>query len=295
MSPSVTWSVGAGTPGTISPSGLFTAGPTTGPGTVVASADGVSASTTLDVTVVPPALRTQTISFGALSGRTFGDADFTVGATASSGLPVTFTAGGSCTVGGAIVHITGAGSCTVTAAQPGDAIFAAAPSVSQTFTIAKAGQTISFAAPPSKTAGDLDFVVVATASSGLPVTLASSGDCTVSGVKVHLVRAGSCTLTATQPGDANYKPAPNVARTFGIARATTLKPPVRCSAPKLVGKRLTTARRLLKQRHCAAGTTKYVYSKQAKKGIVVAQGVRPGRVLAAGTKIKLTVGRGAKR
>jgi hypothetical protein len=295
VSPPVTWSVGAGTPGTISPSGLFTAGSTTGSGTVVASADGVSASTTLNVTVAPAALRTQTISFGPPSGRTFGDADFTVAATASSGLPVTFAAGGSCTISGTTVHLTGAGSCTVTAAQPGNATFAAAPSVSQTFTIAKAGQTISFAAPPSKTAGDLDFVVVATASSGLSVALASSGDCTVSGARVHLVRAGSCTLTAMQPGDANYKPAPSVARTFAIARATQLKPPVRCSVPKLVGKRLTTAKRLLKQRHCATGTTKYVYSKKAKKGIVVAQGVRPGRVVAAGTKIKLTVGRGAKR
>src|SRR3954447_21398538 len=99
VSPSVTWSVGPGTPGTISPSGLFTAGSTTGSGTVVATADGVSASATLTVTVPPPALRTQTIAFGPPPGRTFGDADFSVGATASSGLPVTFTAGGSCAVG----------------------------------------------------------------------------------------------------------------------------------------------------------------------------------------------------
>jgi len=295
LSPPVTWSVGAGTPGTISPSGLFTAGSTTGSGTVIATAGGVSASTALTVTVVPPAIRTQTISFGPLFGRTFGDADFTVSATASSGLPLTFAAGGSCTVSGTTVHITGAGSCTVTAAQRGDATFAAAPSVSQTFAIAKAEQTISFPAPQDKTAGDLDFAVVATASSGLSVTVTSSGDCTVSSAKVHIVRAGSCTLTATQPGDANYNRAPSIARTFAIARATQLKPPVRCSVPKVVGKRLATAKRMLKQRHCATGTTKYVHSKKAKKGIVVAQGVRPGRVLTAGTKIKLTVGRGSKR
>ena len=37
----------------------------------------------------------QTITFGALDGKTFGDGDFTVTATASSGLPVTFIACGT--------------------------------------------------------------------------------------------------------------------------------------------------------------------------------------------------------
>ena len=53
--------------------------------------------------------KSQTITFGALSNKTFGDADFTVGATSSSGLAVTFTASGSCTVTGTSVHLTGAG------------------------------------------------------------------------------------------------------------------------------------------------------------------------------------------
>ena len=62
----------------------------------------------------------QTISFGALASKTFGDADFTVSATASSGLAVSFSASGDCTVTGSTVHITGAGSCTITASQPGN-------------------------------------------------------------------------------------------------------------------------------------------------------------------------------
>src|ERR687885_567282 len=75
---------------------------------------------------------------------TFGDADFGVSATASSGLSVSFGATGNCTVTGSTVHITGAGSCTITASQPGDANYNAAPDVMQSFNIAKANQTITF-------------------------------------------------------------------------------------------------------------------------------------------------------
>ena len=51
----------------------------------------------------------QTIAFGPLAGKTYGEPDFAVAATASSGLPVTFTATGNCEVTEGIVRITGAG------------------------------------------------------------------------------------------------------------------------------------------------------------------------------------------
>jgi len=50
-------------------------------------------------------IKTQEISFGDLSNKIYGDADFTVSATASSGLPVDFNAFGNCTVSGNTVHI----------------------------------------------------------------------------------------------------------------------------------------------------------------------------------------------
>ena len=68
----------------------------------------------------------QTISFGALADKTLGDPDFTVSATASSGLAVSFAASGSCTIAGNLVHLTGAGSCTITASQAGNANYNAA-------------------------------------------------------------------------------------------------------------------------------------------------------------------------
>ncbi len=162
----------------------------------------------------------QTITFNPLADKTYGDADFGVSATASSGLAVSFGASGNCTVTSGTVHITGAGSCTITASQAGDTNYNAAPDVPRSFNIAKANQTISFGALGDKTYGDADFQVSASASSGLTVSFGASGNCTVTGDMVHLTGAGSCTITASQSGDANYNAASDVAHSFNIAKAT---------------------------------------------------------------------------
>ncbi|HEY6672675.1 MAG TPA: fibronectin type III domain-containing protein, partial [Solirubrobacterales bacterium] len=101
----------------------------------VDAAGNVSAASAA-ATATTPKL-SQTITFGALPNKRFGAPNFSVSATASSGLPVSFTASGSCTVSGSTVHLTGPGSCTVTASQAGNASYNAAPAVSQTFSIAK--------------------------------------------------------------------------------------------------------------------------------------------------------------
>src|SRR5207244_3478529 len=146
--------------------------------------------------------------------------DCWVGATAPSSLAVAFGASGNCTVTGSTVHITGAGSCTVTASQTGDSNFNAATDVPQPFSIARAGQTITFAALPGKTFGDPDFSVSATASSTLAVSFGASGNCSATGSTVHITGAGSCTITASQAGDSNFNPGADVPRSFSIAKAT---------------------------------------------------------------------------
>jgi hypothetical protein len=242
----------------------------------------------------PPPLQSQSITFAALANRIYGDPDFTVTASASSGLAVSFATSGNCTVSGAAVHLTGAGSCTVTASQPGNTSYSAAPPVSRTFSIAKANQTITFDPLTGKTFGDADFTVNASASSGLPVSYSTSGTCTITASTVHLIGPGSCTATASQPGDANYNAAPDVARTFAIAPKAELKPPVRCTVPRVVGKRLVAARSAIKRGNCRVGTTRYAYSSRVKKGAVIAQSRSPRKVLPAGSKISLVVSRGRK-
>ena len=76
----------------------------------------------------------QTITFDALPGKTYGDSSFAVSATASSGLTVSFTSTTTsiCTAtgtNGATVAIVGTGTCTIKASQGGNANYAAASDV----------------------------------------------------------------------------------------------------------------------------------------------------------------------
>jgi len=77
----------------------------------------------------------QTITFGALAAKNYGDADFVLSASASSNLTVSFATSGPCSISGSSLHITGIGTCTVTASQPGDSIYNAAPTVPQSFLV----------------------------------------------------------------------------------------------------------------------------------------------------------------
>ena len=76
--------------------------------------------------------------FDALADKTFGDPDFALFASASSGLAVSYGASGACTVAGSTVHLTGTGSCTITADQAGDATYNAAARWRGRFAIAAA-------------------------------------------------------------------------------------------------------------------------------------------------------------
>jgi gliding motility-associated-like protein len=87
-------------------------------------------------------LATQTISFPAISGKTYGDAPFTLNAVSSSGLPVTYTvASGPATINGNTITITGAGTITIDADQAGNGSYAPA-TTTQTFGVSKATLTV---------------------------------------------------------------------------------------------------------------------------------------------------------
>jgi hypothetical protein len=78
----------------------------------------------------------QTITFGPIANKTYGDAAFDITATASSGLEISFAATGPCAVAETTVHLLGAGSCSITPSQPGSDYYNAAPDVTRAFTIA---------------------------------------------------------------------------------------------------------------------------------------------------------------
>jgi hypothetical protein len=162
----------------------------------------------------------QTITFGALPNQPFGTPPFTVGATASSGLAVSFSSQTTkvCGVSGTTVTLVSAGACTIQAKQAGNANWAAATPVNQSFQVTPGNQTITFGALSNQTLGAPPFAVSATASSGLAVSFASTTTavCTVSGSTVTLVAKGTCTIKATQPGNANWTAATPVNQSFPV-------------------------------------------------------------------------------
>ena len=165
----------------------------------------------------------QSITFGAIAAKTYGDASFALAATASSGLPVSYASSNNAvaTVAGNTVTVVGAGTATITASQAGDASYNAATDATQTLTVGKAAQSITFGAIAAKTYGDASFALAATASSGLPVSYASSNNAvaTVAGNTVTVVGAGTAIITASQSGDASYSAATDAAQTLTVGKA----------------------------------------------------------------------------
>jgi hypothetical protein len=83
----------------------------------------------------------QTITFAKPSNKKLGDPPFSLNATASSGLPVSFSSNsaGVCTVNGNTVTLVAIGTCSITATQNGNATFNPATPVTQNFTVTTEG------------------------------------------------------------------------------------------------------------------------------------------------------------
>jgi hypothetical protein len=166
-------------------------------------------------------LTPQTITFAGLATKALGSSPFAVSATASSGLAVSFASANTtvCTVSGSTVTLITGGTCSITASQAGNADYAAAASVTQSFTVTPYAQTITFTAPATQALGGVPFSVAVSASSGLAVSLSSgtTSVCTVSGTTVKLLSLGTCTLTASQAGNSSYSAAATVTQSFLVA------------------------------------------------------------------------------
>ncbi len=156
----------------------------------------------------------QAITFDPLADMTYGDADFTVSATADSGLDVTFSAAGDCTVTGTTVHITGAGSCTITASQEGNDDYNPASDVEQTFTINKSTAVTITVTPYSVTYDGIAHTATASATGFFGEDLSSLFDLTGT---TH-TDAGSYSDTWIFNGNDNYESATDVV-TDEIAKA----------------------------------------------------------------------------
>ena len=170
----------------------------------------------------------QTITFDdAPASATFGDT-FNVNPTAPAGAVTVESANNDgCSVaagatsGWDVTMTDGTKDCELTAKRAGTADYNAAPDVLVIVDALKADQTITFDQPASpQIYGDM-FTVAPTATSGHGVTVTSAVDdgCDVSGFDVTMTSGvNDCVLSANQPGNNDYNPAPEVQRTVNAAK-----------------------------------------------------------------------------
>ncbi len=167
----------------------------------------------------------QTISFSSVPSLTYGAAPFTISATSSSGLAVSFasTTPSICTVLGTTVTVVGGqNNCTIKATQAGNIDYLAAPAVSRSSYVNRKAQSITFAAISAQADG-ATIPLSATASSGLVVNFASTTPsiCAVSGKTATMIALGTCTIQASQAGNSDYLAAGTATRSFKVLASQT--------------------------------------------------------------------------
>ena len=193
---------------------LFTVADTTNGGVGTAPVVGVAN---------PVPTTPQTITFIPTTPVAYSTTPINLSATASSGLPVTFTVtSGPATVSGNALTLTGVGTVVVAANQAGNTSYAAAPQVTQSIVVNQASQTITFTTlttPVTFSATPINLA--ATASSGLTVAFTvTSGPATISGTALTLTGAGTVVIAANQAGNTNYTAAPAVSQTIVVNQAS---------------------------------------------------------------------------
>jgi hypothetical protein len=166
----------------------------------------------------------QSISFPTIPTLTLTNGAFTLGATASSELPVSYAIGDSSVAGitnGSLIPL-GVGTTTVVASQTGDTNYLSATPVTNSLVVTLAQQTVTPAAVATRTYGSLPFgLTLPTNASGLPVTpRIVSGPATLSGTNIIITGTGTVTLAYEAPGSSVYAAA-SVTNSFSVTNGLT--------------------------------------------------------------------------
>lgn len=166
--------------------------------------------------------RAQVLELQRLEGQQVGGR-VSVSARASSELPVSIRSLTptvcSLSPGSSVAIALAVGTCTIELSQPGDFRWAPALTLTQSFTIGKGEQRISFAGvAPSLVAGG-SALLHAQASSALPVSFSSlsPGVCSISAAgQVSALQSGQCLIAAQQAGNIHWLAAAQATLNFPI-------------------------------------------------------------------------------
>ena len=165
----------------------------------------------------------QTINFAPTSTLRFNSGPYTLQATASSGLAVSFASNSPnvCSVTSNLLTMNSVGICSISASQSGNGLFAAAPELIKTINMTKNGQYLEISnTGPGYFYAKTPFTVSAYSSYGFDLNFTNKTedicilgsprrtDITTGQFKVEslvtMVKAGYCTITARVSGDEFY-------------------------------------------------------------------------------------------
>ncbi len=179
------------------------------------------ASLTANITALPVTVSGATASNKPYDGNTTA---FISGGILSGVLPAetsnvslsttgTFAIANAGTGIGVTASLTGSAAGNYALTQPG-----------LTANITIANQTITFGALANKNTGSSPFALTATASSALTVSYISSNTAvaTISGSTLTIVGVGTTNITASQAGNGNYNPAPDVTQPLVVTLASAI-------------------------------------------------------------------------
>lgn len=120
------------------------------------------------------------------------------------------------------------------------------------------------------------------------------------GTRIAFQRGGAIFVTAASGGPGSeHQLVTGLSPTWGGGPDVNANPPqgnspvssATCKVPKVVGKKLGTAKRAIKRAHCKVGHVKRKHAKRRLRGRVISEKPKAGRRVAAGTKVALVVGR----
>jgi hypothetical protein len=169
----------------------------------------------------------QTVSFTSTAPSSPVSSDtYTPIATASSGaiptISIDAASSNVCEINAGIITFNTSGTCLIEADSSSSTNYNAATTATQSITVAKIAQSITFTQPIDSNFGASNRTMSASASSGLALTYTRGASttntaCSVSSSGVVTILAvGNCQVTASQSGNSQYDSAVSVSRTFAV-------------------------------------------------------------------------------
>lgn len=167
----------------------------------------------------------QSITWNQELSADLADGTLTLNATATSGLPVTYTSNDEniATVSGNVLTLHAPGYAIITASQPGNASWNAAAPVSKILTVTSTApelqeQSILWDQELTFPLSDNPVVLAAAATSGLPVQFTCSDEsvATINGSILTMHSVGLAIITAAQPGNDQYMAAQPVMKILQV-------------------------------------------------------------------------------